>query len=90
MGKKSMQCIEECALANDDLIPKRKPCRRQEFNVQQVKLDFLTIEIWRFTLKTRPGKGITAYAKTVLSRLILKFYVDLNNESRSQISSPEQ
>jgi hypothetical protein len=83
MVKESMQCIEERALANDDLIPKRKPRRRQEFNVQQVKLAFLTMKIWGFTLKTRPRKGITAYAKTVLSRLILKFYVDLNNESLS-------
>jgi hypothetical protein len=35
-----MQCIEGRALANDDLIPKRKPRRRQEFNVSASKASF--------------------------------------------------
>lgn len=84
MVKKACNASKSALWLNDDLIPKRKPRRRQEIYVQQAKLAFSDIEIWGFTLKTRPGKGIIAYAKTVLSCL-LKFYVDLNNESRSQV-----
>jgi hypothetical protein len=72
--------VSERALADDDLIPKRSHIEGRDLMFSKQSYLFLTIEIWGFTLKTRPGKGITAYAKTMLSRLI-KFYVDLNNES---------
>lgn len=74
---------------DDELVTKRTKYKASDFNVQQAKLVFMTEETWA-SRQRQDKRGCQDLGKNCASRFILKFYIDTNNECRSQIKFPKQ
>ena len=69
---KSIRCIEDCALANDELIPKRKWVEGKRFQCSASKASFCDNRDLGFALKARPRKEITALCKNCAKEFNIK------------------
>jgi hypothetical protein len=67
-----MQCIEECALANDELIPKRKQVEGKRFQCSASKASFCDNRDLGFALKARLRKEIIALCKNCAKQFNIK------------------